>query len=582
MLTIGATALVLSAVCWTTSAGAADGQLTRIGGNSAGCPTDAEILEDLRKPEAERLKRTYITPGFSKSQGIQAIASDLSSADPYVLSAGQIFQGTKIIAESLTVGDDTASAGRYYTTGMAVHPLGGSLWVVQAYRGDGAPGRVRHVDLTTHEVTTVAQTGREPTAVGADGKGNLYVTEHTGDVYMVGSGGMALQPVSGPTGIAVDVMGTEIYVAGAEGVYRLAGSSKQLVAGRTVTHADGTSAVTNPRAVALGHETDGKTVGARYLYIADNGRVVRADLQTQPPTITTVAGGGSTFVSTTTSDARTAKLEPLGLSLAANMAGQVFIADSEQCAVFALQTPPAFRLNTVVTNPPAVTNTTAPTGGSRTGDADKTAPDQAGATNGGTQTETGAAGQQSANTGARTEIVPGSQTNVQPQAQTELRIIDPGNVLTTPEQAARPTVDAVPTPSPTAQFTPSPTPSPSPTPAPDAGAGALADPGTSTAGVSADTAPAVPPAPAAAPPAPASAPPPAAPQPVSNVGLAHGDSAAPSRGATRYAMVRNDDEQSIAGLAMAGAGAVVAIFLCVMFVAPGASSKPRPRPKGAY
>jgi len=69
-------------------------------------------------------------------------------------------------------------------------------------------------------------------------------------------------------------------------------------------------------------------------------------------------------------------------------------------------------------------------------------------------------------------------------------------------------------------------------------------------------------------------------EPVSNAGLAHGDDPAPARGATRYAMVRNDDQA--AGLVMAGAGAVVAIFLCLMFVAPGASSKPKPRPKGAY
>ena len=70
---------------------------------------------------------------------------------------------------------------------------------------------------------------------------------------------------------------------------------------------------------------------------------------------------------------------------------------------------------------------------------------------------------------------------------------------------------------------------------------------------------------------------------MSNPGLVHGDSAEPARGATRYAMVRNDEEQSLAAaLAMAGGIAVVAVFLCLMFVAPGASSKPKPRPKGAY
>jgi hypothetical protein len=69
---------------------------------------------------------------------------------------------------------------------------------------------------------------------------------------------------------------------------------------------------------------------------------------------------------------------------------------------------------------------------------------------------------------------------------------------------------------------------------------------------------------------------------VSNAGLAHGDSGEPTRGATRYAMVRNDDEQPIAALAMAGAGGLLAMFLCVMVVAPGAASKAKPRPRRAY
>jgi hypothetical protein len=169
------------------------------------------------------------------------------------------------------------------------------------------------------------------------------------------------------------------------------------------------------------------------------------------------------------------------------------------------------------------------------------------------------------------------------QPQTELRILDPGNALTAPQQAGQVTVQPVSAPGSAAQFTP--TVSPAPTPATDAGTVTLADPGTSTAGVVADAVPAVPAAPAVAPvpPPPASGLPPVVPQPVSNPGLVHGDSAQPVRGATRYAMVRNDEEQSLAAaLAVAGAGVVVAVFLCMMFVAPGASSKPKPRPKGAY
>jgi hypothetical protein len=47
-------------------------------------------------------------------------------------------------------------------------------------------------------------------------------------------------------------------------------------------------------------------------------------------------------------------------------------------------------------------------------------------------------------------------------------------------------------------------------------------------------------------------------------------------------MVRNDEDAALASVAMAAGAGLLAIFLCVMFVAPGASSKPKPRPKGAY
>lgn len=598
---VAAPLLMLGGLFDMTPLGAAEGQLTRVGGNADGCPTDAQVLADLQQnlSPADRFRPFSINSGvFTRDRGIQAITSNplvAGVSGVYLLSGGQILGGTSIVAESLN-GDDVASP--YTTAGIAAY--GTSLWAVQKRMSSevvsGAPllpGRVRRLDLGTQAVTTVTETkGPNPTAIAADGAGHLYVTEANGDVYMIGRGTkVPLPSVENPTAIAVDVAGAEVFVAGSDSLYRLAGNTKQLVAGPTTTHADGTSPVTAPTSVALGHEIiDGQIPRARYVYIADAGRVVRVDLKGQSPTITTVAGGGSTFVGSSTADARTAKLSVLSMFLAADMAGHIFIADANQCVVYQLETPAPFALKTAVTNPPAITNTTAPTGGSRTGDAEKPAPDPAGAGNNSPQPDPGT-GSQIAGQGNQTQIVPGSQTQVQAQPQTELRVLDQGNVLA-PEQGTPTVVELVPTPSPT----PTPTPTPTPAPAPaDAGVAVAPDPSPSGAAAAEASAvvppapapaPAPPPAPAAAPvpPPPASAPPPAAQQPVSSPGLVHGDSAAPTRGATRYAMVRNDEEQSLAAaLAMAGAGAaMLAGFLCVLFVAPGASSKPKPRPKGAY
>jgi hypothetical protein len=93
--------------------------------------------------------------------------------------------------------------------------------------------------------------------------------------------------------------------------------------------------------------------------------------------------------------------------------------------------------------------------------------------------------------------------------------------------------------------------------------------------------PLLPPVPDPSPIAASGAPPPAAPQPVSNIALVGGDTQA-ARGAARYAMVRNDDDSAMAAATMALGGVVLAVFLCVLLVAPGTSSGPKPRPKGAY
>ena len=612
--------LFLSGLGWMNSVGAAEGQLTQIGGNGpTTCErTSAEIgLTQLPPPPGG-----ISGGGFRRTPGVKAIASDMYGRALYMAYGSQILDRTSIIAgvyqppvdpskPALPPArqDEGAPAAQTDLSGLetiAVHPFGSHLWVAlppktipdpDSAKVETIPGRIRQLDLAdaTKPVTTFKTLlgSSSVAAMAADGKGNLYVAESTGALYRLNAAGNRtdLATVTAPTGMAVDVTGSHLYVSGQvdttspRAVYRVVGSSLQMIAGGTILHRDSGSSSMNPVGLAIGHEIDGGSPTARYLYIADfqmtdlqsglsAGRVVRVDLKENPPVITTVAGGGRTFTSSA-EDARTANLAPK--FLAADIAGHVYIAASDQCAIFSLQTPPPFRLNPAVTNPPAATNTTLPSGGSRTGDNESTAADPAPAGNGNPQVDA-APGGQPAGQGTQTQIVPGSQTQVQPQPQTELRIIDQGNVVPTPDQAGQLTVDPVPTPGPAAQFTPTPT--PTPTPAADVSAVVVPDAGPSGAAV-AEVAPVAPPAPG---PAPASAPPPAAQQPVSNVGLAHGDSAAPARSATRYAMVRNDEEQSlVAALAMAGAGAgIVAVFLCVMFVAPGASSKPKPRPKGAY
>lgn len=606
---------VISAVLFVqvTMAGVGNGQvagqLTNVGGNKTN-PTcsvkTSEIGLNALGPPTDGIASNVLRD----SPGIKGIAADLRGG-LYLAYGGYILGRQSIVAGKppdpkgqVPPPDEEAPALETLfpnVVGIAVPPTGGtSLWVLQE-APPGAqspqPGVIRHIQLGgSSPVTTWARTGSRPTGITADGAGNVYVSEATGAVYKVGPSGktpLATIP-GGANGITVDANGHEVFVSGSDSVYRLSGSSVEVVAGPAVKHTDDSSPAIHPAGLAIGHEIDAQGVRARYLYIADQGnqtvgRVVRVDLSTTPRVVTTVAGGGSEFIKDSTLDAKKAQIN--ARHLAADTSG-VYITSSDQCTVFYLRTPPAVRIPADVGTPPGgSTNNTLPPDSGRTSNNDNPAPDPAPSTNSNTQVDPGTSGQP-AGQGNQTQIVPGNQTQVQPQPQTELRVIDQGNVVTTPEQAAQPTVEPVPTPGPAAQFTatpaPAPTPAPTPTPAAtptpaDVGTAVAPDPGPTSA-VVADAAPVVPAAPAVSPvpPAPALAPPPAAPEPVSNSGLVHGDSGAPARGATRYAMVRNDDDQSVPALALAGAGAVMAVFLCLLFVAPGASSKPKPRPKGAY
>ena len=471
---------------------------------------------------------------------------------------------------------------------VAVDAGGDHLYVLE-------PNAVRQVNLraTPPAIYTIAGSavGTTVTAgvgsgLAADKFGHVFLGDSSGALYRLDAAGK--QPVrlgaleSGS--ISVDAGGTALYgVTENNTVSRIdpvSGATSKVAGGGTAT-SDGVPAtsalLTTPIAVAV------DPLGG-HLYISDgSARIRMVDLATG--IINTVVGSGQSGYQAE-GEAASFSMNVVR-ALAVDLVGNVYMLVPDDCAIFMAVTPAVIFTPPPPTNPPAPqpppSTPSAPTSQESSNPGGHTAPQTVG---GGNQSPGAQQGGAPANQPQVGQGDHGAAVN----PQTELRIIDQGNVVTTPDQVAQGAVNPGPTPAGAAQFTPTPAPAPaptpSPTPTPDAGTVTLVDPGASNAAAVADpSAVALPAAPAAAPvpPPAASAPlPPAAPQPVSNVGLAHGDSPAPARGATRYAMVRNDEEQSVAGLAMAGAGALAAIFLCVMFVAPGASSKPKPRPKGAY
>ena len=472
--------------------------------------------------------------------------------------------------------------------GVAVDALGESLYILERKS-------VRQMNLKgTPAIQTIA---RDPagadivtqsSVIAADKNGNVFVgNSGTGAISRVDRATKTLTPltkVSSPS-LTIDAGGTALYASDGttvQSINPLTGA-KKLVAGGGSVNQDGIAATSVSLAPPLAVAVD--PLG-NHLYISDGGhnRIRKVDLATG--IINSVVGSGQNGFQAT-GKAASLSLD-LPTALAVDLVGNVYILAADECAVLFAERPAV-----IFTPPPSSTPvsvsppTTTPTG-STGQDSQNPGPDPAVNTN--TQGNTGQINQPGP--APQTEVLPGSEASGAPQPQTELRIIDQGAAATAPEQAAQPTVEPVPTPGPAAQFTatpaPAPTPAPTPTPAAtptpaDVGTAVAPDPGPTSA-VVADAAPVVPAAPAVSPvpPAPALAPPPAAPEPVSNSGLVHGDSGAPARGATRYSMVRNDDDQSVPALALAGAGGVMAVFLCLLFVAPGASSKPKPRPKGAY
>ena len=437
-------------------------------------------------------------------------------------------------------------------------------------------------------------TAGESSTLAADKFGHVFIADSTlGNLHRLDPGSnspVLLTTLARNGSITVDAGGTAVYgVTGGQNgndytVSRInpVSGSMSVVAGGGAATADAVPATsasfTKPPALAV------DPLGG-HLYLADKatGRIRMVDLGTG--IINTVVGSGQSGYQAA-GKAASFTMNTV-TALAVDLFGNVYMLVGNDCALFMAVTPVPIFTPPPPSNPPPPqpppSTPAGPTGQDSTSTGSQSAPQTAGTPN-----QAGAPQQGAAPTN-QTHIVSSDNGAGATQPQNELRIVDQGNAVTAPQQAAQPTPQAVQTANPAAQTSAplqvNPAPTPAVTPATDSGTVTLApDPGAPAAGVVADAAPAVPAAPAVAPvpPAPASAPPPAAPQPISTPGLVHGDSAAPVRGATRYAMVRNDDEQAVGALAMAGAAAMVAIFLCVMVVAPGASSKPKPRPKGAY
>ena len=604
--------LVVAGQAWAPTATAAQGELTKIGGQGSDgpngyCDPDPTVWserhnEDERKkkedPNYKPYRPTHIGNDvrFSSSTGMTGLAADLRG-NLYLATGGLVLGEGGLVAGGGEKAGDAANGRppselKLARVGdLAIDPLDGrSLWILETPQFN--PGRIWRVDPRDpgSPVSMFAVTTADPTAIAADGRGNVYYAQNDGAIVRVGNGSSTtVGTVPGAVAIAVDAMSTQVFVATPAMVYRLSDRGQEALVGGSIAHADGgdpTLAFTS--SLAIGHQIDDTGVRARYLYVGMFGpgfaapRVLRVELQTDPPTIARVAGGGTEFRSS--GPATNALIQPSRLAADAL---NLYVADGNQCAIFSVETPPAFKVNTVVTNP-AVTGTTV-----KPADPTSTGNPQDG---GGTEVAGNTAGQNAPVTGNAPNPSPQpNETGIisNTPAPNQTQIIDQGNsagsfdpvVQATPQQAVspNPTPDSGAITAANPSPTPTPTPSPTPSPTPDASA---------TVGRAAETAvvdpiappspqPVLPPAPDPGPIAGSVAPPPAA-QPVSNLGVAGSDGEA-ARGATRYAMVRSDDDDgAVAAVSMVLGGVLLAGFLCVMFVAPGASSKPKPRPKGAY
>jgi hypothetical protein len=594
-------AVFLTAAAVPGPASANPGDLTFVAGQG---PTDACFAGggQLGSPHG------YTDMPFNNNAGIGGLAVT-AARRLFVAAQGLVLDADSVVAGGGTTPADAATGSEQATsvalgnvTGVAVNPLGTVLWISEQLTDvPGSAGRVRRVNLQDGTITTIAGAGtltgpaaegrpaskaalNTPKAIATDGVGNVYVADAgVGNIYKIDTLGnlSTIGHNPAPLALAVDASGSQVFVSDKAQVYRLDGT-----AGGEVVAGGGSSAslpgdppgpATNALigvaySLAVDNRVSADGVEARYLYIGDigAGHVYRVDLATNM--LTTVAGGGTAFQ--TSGTATDSHFSPT--RLAVDYLGNLIVAAANECAILRVETPPAIALQPPGNNPPAgPPNNVKP-------DDPKTIPDP------------------------KETPGPGPATNnVTPQAGGSSTAADPKTAIinSTPSNAVNPPAPNSATPANAAvgdggvtqAVTPGPAPV-GPVASPNPGPGGVLGPPVAPQPVGAPPplapvppaagAPApvpVPAPPPAAGPAAGTSPPPAAPQPVANVGLAGpgGDAPIP-KGAARYAMVRADDDSSTATLAMAVGALALAAFLCVLFVAPGASSRPKPRPKGAY
>jgi hypothetical protein len=473
--------------------------------------------------------------------------------------------------------------------GVAVDPLGDNLYILEdtgAVRWVRDPGRPQ----ATIRTVAGAQVGTPldtQGAIAADKNGHVYIGDRKGPglIRRLDVDSKTLTSVgklaTGVASLAVDAGGTQLFAVAqgpesrgtATTVQRidLQDLSMTTVAGSpTGTDQDGVLATTVALSPNLAVAVD--PMGS-HLYIAEaqHNRVRIVDLTTR--TINTIIGTGQSGHQDSGKAASLALGNPTGLAV--DLYGDVFVLLSNDCAILKAQKPVVI-FEPPVDNPPAgPPNNVKP-------DDPKTIPDP------------------------KETPGPGAATNnVTPQPGGSSTAADPKTAIinSTPSNAVNPPApnSATPANAPvgdggvTQAVTPGPAPV-GPVASPNPGPGGVLGPPVAPQPVGAPP-PAAPVSPAAGAPAPVpvpapppaagpaagTSPPPAAPHPVANVGLAGPGGDAPTpKGAARYAMVRADEDSSTATLAVAVGALALAAFLCVLFVAPGASSRPKPRPKGAY